>query len=393
MYCEKCGTKIEDNASFCPNCGNKLVFNIKVDKPKQSDKTAVVKNSKTKRNIIIIILCIILFIIFVFAGFILNHRNSTSSNDSVNGAVASNNEYYLQKQVSYIPNDFEDLSKGVKIDTTSYYNENGLIIKEESENAVKEYSYDKDNRITSFDIIDNNTGEVYTFNFTYQKSEGVFIGVSNTISENVSYNLDGKNFDYGENLIYWEYRYDNQNRLIYKASYYNDNLLTYEQTEYYDNGINKKMKSYLGHIGLDNEVSGSLSETEYDENGNPIMINEYDDNGTIYYKYEAEYKNNKLYKTTTHDYDGISSISVLNKEYDNKYECINYDKNNEITGYTVTECDSNGNILKIEYFDKNFEPLHNYNLYEYDENGNNILTQQYHNGMLNYKTEKTFAKK
>ena len=25
MYCQKCGTKLEDNAKFCPECGQKIV--------------------------------------------------------------------------------------------------------------------------------------------------------------------------------------------------------------------------------------------------------------------------------------------------------------------------------------------------------------------------------
>lgn len=62
MYCGKCGTEIQNNVSFCPNCGNKvnnISFDSKNIKKKPKDKA---KTKKIIKRTVIIILVLALTI-------------------------------------------------------------------------------------------------------------------------------------------------------------------------------------------------------------------------------------------------------------------------------------------------------------------------------------------
>ena len=61
MYCEECGTKNAKDATFCVECGNRLV---KEEKKKKKDKKPLTK----KKKIILIICITILFILLVTLG-------------------------------------------------------------------------------------------------------------------------------------------------------------------------------------------------------------------------------------------------------------------------------------------------------------------------------------
>lgn len=63
MYCEKCGTPIDENAKFCPNCGNNLKETQNSETALGVDITSVpVKKKKSK--------CLILSIVFAVIGII-----------------------------------------------------------------------------------------------------------------------------------------------------------------------------------------------------------------------------------------------------------------------------------------------------------------------------------
>ncbi len=389
MYCGKCGKEIQNNIVFCPNCGNKIINKQKENiSESYSDNIPTMKKYK-KKKIIITVLVLILFLSVVI-GFVIYFWSDFDTNNSL---LDNNSNYYCSKSISYGLADYDDASKGLKIICTTQKNEDGLIIREEMEDSITDYSYDSDNKIISMKVETKDNSKSYLLEFTYEEKDGIKIATSNSVSEDVSYNLDDWNMDYGDNAMYWEYQYDSQNRLLSKTCYYNDKELRYDKTEYYGNGKTKSTENFLGHPGLDNEINGTLTKTEYDENGNALSSSSYDSSGKLFYKFETEYKNNKPYKSTTYDNNGISSILVLNKENNNKYEFIEYNSDNEITGYTVTTCDSNGNIVKTEYFDNNFNPLNSYIAYQYDENNNQILMEQYNNGLLNSKAEYTYTLK
>lgn len=53
MYCEKCGTQIDDDSVFCQNCGEKQIdfnyksdINIKTSRPKINKVNKSVKNGQ-----------------------------------------------------------------------------------------------------------------------------------------------------------------------------------------------------------------------------------------------------------------------------------------------------------------------------------------------------------
>lgn len=43
MYCEKCGTKLQDDAEYCTNCGNKIIGNKEIESKKDEEILLKVK--------------------------------------------------------------------------------------------------------------------------------------------------------------------------------------------------------------------------------------------------------------------------------------------------------------------------------------------------------------
>lgn len=80
MYCVKCGTEVQNNAAFCPSCGNKL-NNIVVDKQLSINK----KQSVNKA--IAIICSIVIITIIIITGIVISQNN----NDSIVGSWADSN--------------------------------------------------------------------------------------------------------------------------------------------------------------------------------------------------------------------------------------------------------------------------------------------------------------
>ena len=80
MYCVKCGTEVQNNATFCPSCGNKL-NNIVVDKQLSINKKQSVNKAIT------IICSIVIITIIVITGIVISQNN----NDSIVGSWADSN--------------------------------------------------------------------------------------------------------------------------------------------------------------------------------------------------------------------------------------------------------------------------------------------------------------
>ena len=83
MYCNNCGTKVPDDATFCPNCGNnmqsqKQLNGIKNDFSKNTNGN---KHSKKNNNNTALIVAIIVatLIVFISAGLIMFNVMSGSS--------------------------------------------------------------------------------------------------------------------------------------------------------------------------------------------------------------------------------------------------------------------------------------------------------------------------
>ena len=69
MYCNNCGTKVPDDATFCPNCGNnmqsqKQLNGIKNDFSKNTNGN---KHSKKNNNNTALIVAIIVATLIVFS--------------------------------------------------------------------------------------------------------------------------------------------------------------------------------------------------------------------------------------------------------------------------------------------------------------------------------------
>ena len=368
MFCGKCGKEIADDQKFCMYCGAET--GIAPEVPQQeipnsesteenSKKNRKKKGGKKKHKAVRIVIPMLVFLVVAAAavGVAVHFLNPEE-------------EYYLAKSVSYGLVDYNDPSKGLEVQSLIEYREDGQIIHEETEYAVTDYSYDGKNRITSVEARDKDAGETYSFSVTYEEKDGIYIGKTNVVSEG-----DG-------NSVYREYHYNSENRLIYTATYNNDELFEYEKTEYNQNG-DVKMTESKG------EYEKRI--VEYDDDGNVISGTYYENNGDLNSKYEFEYKNNKLYKETVYDADGISSKTVLNKEEGNKAEYIDYDEDDNIEGYTVYTFDDNDNLVKEEYFHKDNNSAFMCWTYKYDENGNRIMLEYYMDGEIHGKAEYTYA--
>ena len=72
MFCTKCGTKLEDNAKFCPQCGNKVSggsgsvtsFDLQNMKSKTSSVISALRNLDRKKTLYGIIISFVLVILF-----------------------------------------------------------------------------------------------------------------------------------------------------------------------------------------------------------------------------------------------------------------------------------------------------------------------------------------
>ena len=370
MFCGKCGKEISDDQKFCMYCGAET--GIAPRTPQQeipnseateenSKKSRKKKGGKKKHKAVRVVIPVLVFLVVAAAavGVAVHFLNPEE-------------EYYLAKTVLYGPVDSDDPGKGLEVTSTVERREDGQIIHEETQSHITDYTYDENNHVSSVKLYDKDDGETYSFSVTYEEKDGAYIGKTNVVSEG-----DGDS-------VYKEYHYDREDRLIYTATYNNGELIMYEKTEYNQNGNVTMVESYDG---------GYKTVTEYDDDGNAVFGANYDKNGELYYKYEDEYKNNKLYKSTNYDEDGISSKIILNKEDGNKAEYISYDEDNNIKGYIVLTFDDNGHMIMVEFFDENHHREDKYHSYKYDENGNCILYEYYEDGSIDYKTEYTYALK
>lgn len=78
MFCPKCGTKNEDNAKFCKNCGTTF---------KSAPKIQKVENKKSSNNTLIIAVAAIVCVLIVAAGFFMVFGDdlfNASDDDSTN---------------------------------------------------------------------------------------------------------------------------------------------------------------------------------------------------------------------------------------------------------------------------------------------------------------------
>ena len=79
MYCSKCGTKLVDGGSFCPQCGNQLISSNSVVNNNNLVNNTTCKNKKNNINTILIIsIFLVVIIAIVITGGILLSSNNGS---------------------------------------------------------------------------------------------------------------------------------------------------------------------------------------------------------------------------------------------------------------------------------------------------------------------------
>lgn len=118
MYCRNCGTKQDDNASFCNHCGAPLNQPATQEKdiPDKAPKVEPKKKLSKKIWIIIIVSIVVVAVLGTVVGVIVHHNNNTKvpevtevsdeSNEPITGQDIVNAEELQIYRVEKIGNDY-----------------------------------------------------------------------------------------------------------------------------------------------------------------------------------------------------------------------------------------------------------------------------------------------
>jgi len=166
------------------------------------------------------------------------------------------------------------------------------------------------------------------------------------------------------------------------------------RSEYYDGG--GKLTGYTIYLyclqGLQYSVyyraDGSIEEKneyQFDENGNCVRLDSYDENGILLSYVVNEYDENGN-SFCGYVYDGNSNLMRYDidefNESGNLVRRNYYDENNNLTSYDTLEYDERGNCVRRNEYTKSGN-LYRYSIYEYDESGNCIHANHFdENGKL-----------
>lgn len=405
MFCEKCGTQVQEGAAFCPNCGECLG----VDPANRAENVGEnTKQSKKRKKRIVPIICFLLVVIIGIGVFGLIYFNNKP-------------EFYLSRKTEFQNTSFlsfdEERNENEYQITDTWYLEDGQIsktvVRESDFDLTTIFSFNENNHVSGIEITYDN--EIYNFEFHYSEQNNQYVGDSNTV------NID-------DNYISYRFVYDDQNRRVSKIIYNKGYEILADNTTYFNNGKVKSYETKKGVVWWDNTVSyPSWFLTEFDEYGNTVHYTTYTNEGDILYEILYEYDNGIL-KSGSRIYgenldekgyvSGMNSYFTLENRDGNCYEYYTRDENGDVVGmskdtyddnnnlikeesftadkelssYTEYTYDDNDNLIKIEYFTAD-KGVYSYMEYSYDEYGNCVEQSQYEDGYLRYQTKSVYTEK
>lgn len=113
MYCEKCGTKNDDDSMFCTNCGTDLqkIDTVEIQKTVKKD-IGKFKNIKGILKIVVVII----IIVTIISAFILIQKNNVNGNNDSGQIQGASNQEMVDISISSIPSGvhtyIDNVSKG-----------------------------------------------------------------------------------------------------------------------------------------------------------------------------------------------------------------------------------------------------------------------------------------
>ena len=147
-YCPKCGTKNDENATFCRKCGYNFGLREKMAEMQKEDSTKLPHPRMTRRqannngtNRIGILICLLVLIIFM--GILL--FNQSSSNKKVSSSSSSSTSSSSQQQVSQT---FDKIEGGYE---------------DRDDRAALNINSDGTGRYVYYDIHNSNTDDTFTW--------------------------------------------------------------------------------------------------------------------------------------------------------------------------------------------------------------------------------------
>ncbi len=303
----------------------------------------------------------------ILQGFFVAYEKEEFSNYNMYGVLdynySTNYKYIYDKNGNLAQIDWYDDSNKLCQSTELDYHENGTlshISHYDHLNAsafLTETKYDEyGNIISVYDYDDYSNNSVTNISYDYDDKGNIlrkteYCGYNQVISD-TEYEYDQKG-----NLTFktehnpesrlaknvYKYEYDSDNKLVLETLSYEHSFETYEEVYKYEYEYNKD--GNLTRVILNDDIT--ISEIEYDENGNITFKNDYSKNGLLtneimyengiiksekFYNEdeiltsEKEYENNNLILEFTYSEDGKVSVR-------NEYE---YNKKGNVTLHTIT---------------------------------------------------------
>lgn len=157
MYCENCGTKIEDGYGFCGECGQAVINNDLEEQPVIERSTESNKGRRASSSVIISI--VILIIISLICSFVIyysvNYYNEAETEEIQIDLDNRYNENEINIKADdsmregYLPNDIPE--DEISSENSILSNADNMEIKY----RVRKSAYDSESQIGAFAILDN----------------------------------------------------------------------------------------------------------------------------------------------------------------------------------------------------------------------------------------------
>ena len=323
MICQNCGNQLDDNASFCTQCGSMVSTPQPMEVVNEIQPESVVENTKQKKNGIkigIIIGAVVALLLLVVVIVLMVPKKET--NDRGKKEKETKEYEYDEKGYwdEYEKDDRGNLIQGINYDEDDYEVERCEWEYDEDDNVIieRKYSYLEDKNVAGFCEYD---------------------GGGDLLKEaKYSYDAFGKIKEYDE----YDAKGNNIKELIYEGE---DNIVAWTEWEYDELGNITKVIS----CSADGTVGGWI-EYAYDNDGRRIQESTYDSNG---------------------------HIEVLYDDFGNKIKEERYNSSGELTEWDTYIYDVNGNCLEKIYYGMDGMVVEWYS-WEYDTEGHRIKENIHH---------------
>lgn len=138
MYCQHCGSEVQDGAKFCSNCGNPVAANNNKNSGVSASSKKSINEKPKKRTtpgqiiLIIVVWLVIIFLVFKFF-FGFSSNNKSSSNDNTTNSSVSIDNTSSSPQTTQV--EWHEISPKTAFDIGGYIECEGIYIGYEGDNT------------------------------------------------------------------------------------------------------------------------------------------------------------------------------------------------------------------------------------------------------------------